>query len=130
MKKLAEHITIENVAMVVLFIFGAGCAISAINSLQRNYELLTRVREGETKNQILELEIANLRLRKIYYATDEFLDLQTRSKLNRALPGENLVLLPKAERPPGEKETVPTEQPLKLTNPQRWAQFLLGIRYD
>lgn len=130
MKKLAKHITIENVAMVVLFIFGTGCAISAISSLQRNYELLTRVREGETKNQVLELEIANLRLRKIYYATDEFLDLQSRSKLNKALPGENLVLLPKVEHPANEKGTAPTEQPLKLTNPQKWAQFLLGIKYD
>lgn len=132
MKKLTEHITIENVIMVALFIFGAWCAVSAISSLQKNYELLTRVREGETKNQVLELEIANLRLRKIYYATDEFLDLQARSKLNKALPSENLVLLPKVGHTATNNETniIANEQPPALTNPQKWAQFLLGIKYD
>lgn len=131
MKKITEHITIENVAMIVLFIFGAGCAISTVNSLQKNYELLTRVRENDIKNQILELEIANLRLRKIYYDTDEFLDLQARSKLNKALPGENLVLLPKTESTvANEKTTTATNQSPALTNPQKWAQFLLGISYD
>ena len=130
MKKLAEYITIENVAMIALFLFGTWCAISAVSSLQRNYELLTRVREGEVKNQILELEIANLRLRRTYYTTDEFLELQARSKLNKALPGEHLVLLPRVEKPAPTTSEVQASPSIDLSNPLKWAQFLLGIRYD
>jgi cell division protein FtsL len=116
--------------MLLLFIFALWCAVSAVVTLQKNYELLTRVREGEIENQITELQIANLKLQQAYYKTDEFLELQAKAKLNKALPGEHLVLLPKVEVPETDVEKTGGTTSRELSNPQKWAQFLLGVGYD
>jgi cell division protein FtsB len=144
MKNFTKHFTIENIALIVLFAFAIWCAVSAVLSLQKNYELATRVREGETENKVLTLEIANAKLRGSYYKTDEFMELQAKSKLNKALPGEHLVILPNSEKDnvsADDDVVAPTDTTTdavsdastsasNLTNPQKWAQFLLGVKYD
>lgn len=130
MKNIQKHLTIENIAIVVSFVFALFCAVNAIASLQKNYELLSRVREGQLTNEILKIKNANLRLQQTYYKTNEFMELQARTKLNKALPGENLVLLPKIELTITKPQEVTSVESRELTNQQKWAQFLLGIRYD
>jgi cell division protein FtsB len=130
MKNIHKHLTIENIAVVLAFGFALFCAISAVGSLQKNYELLTRVREGQLTNEVLKLKNANLRLQQTYYKTNEFLELAARTKLNKAMPGENLVLLPKSDYTNVKSEETKKAGSGELTNTQKWAQFLLGLRYD
>jgi len=130
MKNIQKHMTVENIAIVTAFVFALFCAVSAISSLQKNYTLLTRVREGELTNEVLKIKNANLRLQQVYYQTDEFMELQARAKLGKALPGENLVLLPKKDVTTVTVSTSNSVESSELTNQQKWAQFLLGVRYD
>jgi cell division protein FtsL len=130
MKNLEKHITIENIVMIVLFAVALWCAISAVGALQKNYELLTRLREGEIKNQIAELKITNLKLQQAYYKTDEFMELQAKAKLNKAMPGEHLVILPHLPENKNIVESDSVTPTRELTNSQKWAQFLLGVTYD
>ena len=130
MKNIQKHLTIENIAIIVAFIFALFCAVSAIASLQKNYELLSRVREGQLTNEVLKIKNSNLRLQQAYYGTDEFMELQARAKLNKALPGENLVLLPKVDPMVRQPITNAQAKQKELTNQQKWAQFLLGVVYD
>ncbi|MDR1300828.1 MAG: hypothetical protein LBK50_03935 [Candidatus Nomurabacteria bacterium] len=129
MKSISKHFTVENIAMIALFLFAIWCAVSAVSVLQKNYELLTRLREGEVTNQTLEIRNANLKLQQAYYKTDEFMELQAKAKLNKAVSGEHLVLLPKVKPAKAESEATATAA-RQLSNPQMWAQFLLGVRYD
>ena len=131
MKSIQKHLTIENIAIITAFVFALFCAVNAIASLQKNYELLSRVREGQLTNEILKIRNANLRLRQTYYETDEFMELQARTKLNKALPSENLVLLPKADPVTARaEESAGVGDGKQLTNQQKWTQFLLGVKYD
>ncbi|MCL1929956.1 hypothetical protein FWF93_02375 [Candidatus Saccharibacteria bacterium] len=130
MKHVQKHLTIENIAIIVAFVFALFCAVNAIASLQKNYELLSRVREGQLTNDILKIKNANLRLQQTYYKTDEFMELQARAKLNKAMPGENLVLLSKTEHTAANSTEAIDNESNELTNQQKWAQFLLGVNYD
>jgi len=130
MKNIQKHLTIENIVIIVAFVFALFCAISAISSLQKNYELLSRVREGQLTNEVIKIKNANLRLQQTYFKTNEFMELQARAKLNKAFPGENLVLLPKNNSSVSKIEETKKPEIRELTNQQKWAQFLLGIKYD
>jgi cell division protein FtsB len=130
MKNIQKHLTIENIAVILAFVFALFCAVGAVASLQKNYELLSRVREGRLTNEVLKIKNANLRLQQVYYQTDEFMELQARAKLNKAMSGENLVLLPKGDTTAIKTEEVKQVESKELTNQQKWAQFLLGVRYD
>jgi hypothetical protein len=58
------------------------------------------------------------------------MELQARAKLNKAMPGENLVLLSKTEHTAANSTEAIDNESNELTNQQKWAQFLLGVNYD
>jgi hypothetical protein len=78
----------------------------------------------------MKLRNENLRLQQNYFKTDEFLELQARSLLNKARAGEHLVLLPKFEGK-GTGSVTDAGSPsgsttVKKSNFEQWMDFLLG----
>lgn len=83
--------------IVGVAVFWLGFMTITIDVMNRNYRLQRQVDQGMLDNQVIEIQNENLRLERAYYKTDEYLELSARALLGKALPGEHLVLLKRAE---------------------------------
>ena len=109
-------------------------AWGAASTIQANFEAQKVVEERQRERDVLELEVATLRYRQNYYRSDEFKDLEARSKLGLASPGEKVLILPpnserahqQDERDQKLKAAAPAEKPASGSNFQQWINFLSG----
>ena len=121
-------ITIVAVFVVLSWAWGAA------STIQANFEAQKVVEERQRERDVLELEVATLRYQQNYYRSDEFKDLETRSKLGLASPGEKVLILPpnserahqQDERDQKLKTAAPAEKPASGSNFQQWINFLSG----
>lgn len=108
------------ILFVLLWIF------TTINVLNNNYKLQRQVDSTQLDNQVMELENQNLELEKMYYGTDEYLELSARSLLGRAQPGEKLVILPKSEH--RDDASFDGRAVTVKSNLDQWLDFLFAER--
>lgn len=128
MDKISKHFTVPNVTFILVGVFTVAIAISAVGNLQGNYVKMRRLDIAKTENDRLEIENGNLQLQQAYFRTDEFLELETRMKLNKVQPGEHLVLLPKPIEAQEIRSTIDTMAPQtdSRSNFEKWTGFLFG----
>jgi len=108
-------------------------AYSSVKVLQTNYELQKKENELTQLNDIRELENENLRLKNVYLESDEYLELTARRQFNKALPGEELYIIPeqvamaKVKDTPNtaqdDEEPKPDERPEYQKNLEAWKNF-------
>lgn len=125
MQNLRKYVTLNNVVLAVALLLAGSWAWSTIGALQKNYSLQQQVDQARLDNEVQEIENQNLALQQAYFKTDEYLELQAREKLNKAMPGEHLVILPKVATKPAETTTVVTTANT-TSNFEQWMQFLFG----
>ena len=109
-------------------------AWGAASTIQANFEAQKVVEERQRERDVLELEVATLRYQQNYYRSDEFKDLETRSKLGLASPGEKVLILPpnseRAHQQDERDQKLKTATSAKITasgsNFQQWINFLSG----
>lgn len=96
-------------------------------ALQKNFMYEQEVTNMKNAIELAELEKQSLELEQGYYKSDEYLDLSARERLNKAQPGEHLIVLPKsAETPIVEKgRAVPVAE---RSNFEQWLFFFFGER--
>jgi cell division protein FtsB len=112
-------------------------AFSSVKILQTNYELQKKENELKQVNEIKKLENENLKLKNVFFESDEYLELTARRQFNKALPGEELYIIPESVAMRKVKDTpkVSTEQeeirqkeekkPKYQRNIEAWRDFLL-----
>jgi cell division protein FtsB len=112
-------------------------SFSSVRVLQTNYELQKKENGLQQVNEIKKLENENLRLKNVFFESDEYLELTARRQFNKALPGEELYIIPqsvamrKVKDTPDVKtseETFVQEQenkPEYQKNFEAWMDFLL-----
>jgi cell division protein FtsB len=71
-------------------------AFSSVKILQTNYELQKKENELKQVNEIKKLENENLKLKNVFFESDEYLELTARRQFNKALPGEELYIIPES----------------------------------
>lgn len=71
-------------------------AFSSVRVLQTNYELQKKENELLQINEIKTLENENLKLKNVFFESDEYLELTARRQFNKALPGEELYVIPES----------------------------------
>lgn len=71
-------------------------AFSSVRVLQTNYELQKKENELMQVTEIKKLENENLKLKNVYLESDEYLELTARRQFNKALPGEELYVIPES----------------------------------
>jgi cell division protein FtsB len=110
-------------------------AYSTVGVLQQNYDLQKKIAQQRRLNEIDKLE--NQKLRNIYFASDEYLELTARRQLNKAAPGEKLYLVPRNLSENSSIEVAPTinDTPLAVEqkskyqqNIEKWFDFFRGKR--
>ncbi|MDR2524074.1 MAG: hypothetical protein LBC95_00825 [Candidatus Nomurabacteria bacterium] len=100
--------------------------VMTVSAMNKNYDLQNQLEQGRLENEIQEIENENLKLQQAYYQTNEYLELAAREKLNKALPGEHLVILPKSDNPPSVETGVAARPNDERSNFEKWIEFLLG----
>lgn len=111
--------------IVGVAVFWLGFMTITIDVMNRNYRLQRQVDQGMLDNQVIEIQNENLRLEQAYYKTNEYLELSARALLGKALPGEHLVLLKRAEV--ADTNQGKTDQQFEQrSNLDQWLDFLSG----
>lgn len=111
--------------IVGVAVFWLGFMTITIDVMNRNYRLQRQVDQGMLDNQVIEIQNENLRLERAYYKTDEYLELSARALLGKALPGEHLVLLKRAEVADTNQGKT-NQQFEQRSNLDQWLDFLSG----
>ncbi|MDR0957067.1 MAG: septum formation initiator family protein [Candidatus Nomurabacteria bacterium] len=121
-----KYLTFNNILLLAATVLALYWAWSTIGALNRNYELEQQLGQAQLETEVLELQNENLKLEQSYYQTDEYLELQSRSLLNKSKEGEHLVILPKTETAK-ESETAKTSSDDE-SNFEKWMDFLFGAK--
>jgi len=124
--EIKKHLTLNNTVLVIALILALSWAWSTINVLAKNYDLERQVEQARLDTEIMKLQNENLRLEQTYYQTSEYLELSARKLLNKAQPGEHLVILPRTEdKTPA---TTTATAVIEKSNFEQWTDFLFGHR--
>lgn len=86
--------TPQNIGFYLIALLSVSVMYSGSKVIQQNYDLTQQVRKIEQENRVIELENRNKELKNQYYATDEYADITARSSFGRALPGEQVYIVP------------------------------------
>lgn len=116
--------TVSRLVLMVVIVAVAVWMAMVIQVLNNNYKLQRQVDNAKLDSQMLELENQNLRLEQLYYRTDEYMELSARSLLGKALPGEHLVVLPRASHAGKAKRS--GSAVVTKSNFDQWLDFLFG----
>lgn len=103
------------------------------NETGKNYNL--RAKTDELDNQITQLQsqIEELGYKVTYYQTSDFKEKVARDKLGLQKPGEQVVIVQKADTPieevvPAQQVELKTKEEIEAEKPhwQQWREFLFG----
>ena len=90
---------LQDIRVVGLLIFGVIAVLvtwSGIGAVETNYNLQKQISQLQQQNDLTNLQNNNLQLQDQYFNTNEYLELQSRELLSKALPGEKLILVPQS----------------------------------
>jgi len=126
---------LQDTRIVGLLIFGVIAILvtwSGIGAIESNYNLQKQITQLQQQNDLSSLQNNNLQLQNQYFNTNEYLELQARQLLGKALPGEKLILVPQTValantiNIPVDKTISSTPPPIKPTyqsNFEAWMNF-------
>lgn len=121
-----QYLTTYNLILAVTVVVAIAWIWGSLGMMQRNYKLQKRLDDKERELMIAQLSVDKARLEQRYYQTVEYQELAVRERLNLALPGEHLLILPpnSKEAQQEEKEVI---KEVPLSNFQQWVNFLTGV---
>jgi cell division protein FtsB len=136
-KFISESIfkNLQDIRTVGLLIFGVIAVLvtwSGVGAVETNYNLQKQISQLQQQNNLSNLQNNDQQLQNEYYNTNEYVELQARELLGKALPGEKLVLVPQnvalanTVSIPQDKTITATSPPLKPTyqsNFEAWVNF-------
>lgn len=133
----------SDIRIIGLVAFGAVILLvtwSSLKVLQVNYELQKQETSLRQKNQLIKLENENLKLRNVYFESDEYLELSARRQFNKGAPGEKLYIVPESVALSKTVDLPKTEQQKKIEKQQTkpkyrqnledWKNFFLNKETD
>src|SRR5690606_18810253 len=87
---------VRNFGLLVFVVAALLVTWSGIRVVQTNYDLQKRISVMRQENEVKRLANSNMALSNQYLETDQYLELTARRQYNKALPGEKLLVVPKA----------------------------------
>lgn len=120
--------TLNNGVLFIALLIATTWVWSTIDAIQRNFRLQQQVDSLSQEIAVSEIENQTLKFQNKYYGSQEFLELSSRERLNKAAPGEKLLVLPpNTVRPAAaEKPEVPEVPIAERSNFAQWMYFLFG----
>lgn len=126
--KIRELATLNNCVLLVALLVASSWAWSTVEAIQRNFKLQQQVDSLAQQIAVQELENKSQQLQNKYYQSPEYLELSARERLNKAAPGEKVVILPpNTVAPAPANDAQVTETPItSRSNFAQWMYFLFG----
>lgn len=100
-------------------------AVLLFGIVRRNYELKKQITDLEHQVAVLAEEKDELTYQIQYYKTDSFKEKQARAKLGLSMPGEGVIILPRAAEQQAVKPEAQKSEKSKA-NYLQWWEFLFG----
>lgn len=131
-KHFRSYFSLGATGIYLIAVVSLSVAWASTKAIQRNYQLMKEISVLEQEADIAEQKVANQKLENEYYKSDSFLELAARSQLNKAAPGEKLMIVPRevalSKLPAGSEQDEEFKETIqaKLPNWQAWLQFLTG----
>ena len=128
-RKVQEHVTLNNIVLAVALMIGVSWVWSTIDALQRNFRLQQQVDSLSQQIAVQELQNKSQALQNKYYQSPEYMELSARERLNKASPGEHVVILPPNTVQPAPSSDVQAVNDAPITsrsNFAQWMYFLFG----
>ena len=127
--RLRSVATVNNGVLFIALLLAVVWVWSTIEAIQRNFALQQQVDALQQEIAVSELENKTLELQRHYYNSPEYLELSARQRLNKAAPGEKLLILPPNTVRPAMEEQPETIGEVPITqrsNFAQWMYFLFG----
>lgn len=125
--KLKAHANLNNGVLVVALLIAFSWVWSTVDAISRNFKLQQQVDDLKQQIAVQELKNKAAELQNKYYASDEFLELSARERLNKAGPGEKVLILPANTVSDNQQPKVSAETPVaERSNFDQWMYFLFG----
>lgn len=123
------HATLDNAVLVVALLIAFSWVWNTIVAIQRNFTLQQQVDSLRQEIAVQELQNKTRQFQNKYYQSAEYQELSARERLNKAAPGEKVVILP-----PNTVHTTPVAVNIKedaqpitsRSNFAQWMYFLFG----
>jgi predicted PurR-regulated permease PerM len=124
MENLKRYLTVSHGIVAVVIAIVAVLVFVTVQTLEQNYQSEIYIKQSELENNIQEIENENMRLKQNYYQSAEYLELAARMN-NKAVAGENLVILPETYDEPVNHgvASAPVDE---RSNLEKWLEFLFG----
>ena len=121
---IKKYYTLDNAVLLIAVAIALSWLWGTMDTLQNNFRLQTQINELQHEVETSKLEADNLELENQYFASQEYLELQARQRLNKAAPGEHLLILPAntTQDSPTKKSTTDMQQ----SNFQAWLKFFFA----
>jgi len=120
-----KYATLNNAVLAIAIFIALGWIWGSVDALGRNYKYQQQVDAARAQVELLGLQNQNLQAEQSYLQSNEYLEIAARAKLNKAMPGEKLVLLPPTVASTGSASggaaTAPDD-----SNFTQWMDFLFG----
>ncbi|HYF96453.1 MAG TPA: septum formation initiator family protein [Patescibacteria group bacterium] len=139
-KKYKQFLDIRVIGLIAFGVVVILVAWSSLRVLQMNYELQKQETSLRQRNQLQKLENENLRLKNVYFESDEYLELSARRQFNKAAPGEKLYIIPesvamsKTVELPKTERAIQTEaamdKPKYQQNLEAWRDFFFHLNKE
>ena len=122
---IKKSYTLDNAVLLIAIAIALSWLWGTMDTLQNNFRLQTQVNELQHDVELSKLEAENLELENQYFASQEYLELQARQRLNKALPGEHLLILPQNTVKDTASDSTQTEEVVQ-NNFQAWLSFFFA----
>ncbi|HYG83319.1 MAG TPA: septum formation initiator family protein [Verrucomicrobiae bacterium] len=125
-KQLQKFVNLQNAILLAAILLTLSWVWGTMQALQRNFILQQEVTIKQQEVELLDLETQTLAFQQRYLQSNEYLELAAREHLNKAKPGEKVILLPdhnvkdtqaKQQKPPAH---------LPQSNFQQWVNFFFS----
>ncbi len=96
-KRYRHLLTIQNAGLAIAVVIALSWVWGAVVTLQKNYKYQRQIDDNNQQIALTKLQNQTYQYQQAYYKSNEFLELSARAKLDKALPGEHLVVLPSSD---------------------------------
>jgi hypothetical protein len=124
-----DYLTLNNIVLALAFICCLAFIWASITTMTRNWSQENRIESDLRTLDHLKNEVAILEYENIYYASEEYQELSARTKQNKILPGETMLILPpNSAAAIAKHQSTPTEEstPSTPSHLEHWLQFLFS----
>ncbi len=126
-KHLRAYWNLNNGVLLIALLITISWVWGTVGAIQQNFILQQQVDSLGQKIAYQELENQTMKFQKQYYQSSEYLELSARDHLNKASPGEKLLVLPANTVSDKPSAPQPITTPItKRSNFQQWLYFLFG----